>query len=78
MTETTTDTRPRVSDAAGAASRPRGRAAARLRSTARALPWIVFAGVLLLPVGGFLLVAFSPSSSGRAAPGSPWARSARS
>ena len=69
MTETTTDTRPRVPDAAGAAPRPRGRAAARLRSTARALPWIVFAAVLLLPVGGFLLVAFSPQLFGQ---GGPW------
>ena len=65
MTETTTDTRPRVRDAAGAAPRPRGRTTARLRSVARALPWIVFAAVLLLPVGGFLLVAFSPRMFGQ-------------
>ncbi|QMU71084.1 iron ABC transporter permease [Streptacidiphilus sp. P02-A3a] len=64
MTDTTTDTRPRAR-AAGAAPRPRGRAAARLRGTARALPWVVFAGVLLLPVGGFLLVAFSPQLFGQ-------------
>jgi len=60
MTETTTDSRPRVQDAAGPAPRPRGTGAARLRSTARALPWMLFAAVLLLPVGGFLLVAFTP------------------
>ncbi|MBC3840071.1 hypothetical protein GXW82_07330 [Streptacidiphilus sp. 4-A2] len=70
MSETITDHRPHRPAPAGAA-RPGGRAAARLRSTARALPWILFAGVLLLPVGGFLLVAFSPGCSGRAAPGSP-------
>ena len=70
MTDTTTGSRPRVPAAAGTAApvrkpRPLGRASARLRGTARVLPWVLFAAVLLLPVGGFLLVAFTPRLFGQ-------------
>ncbi|WP_030265956.1 iron ABC transporter permease [Streptacidiphilus jeojiense] len=74
MTDTTTDSRPRLPDAAGtaAAGRPPirpphllGRAGARLRATARALPWLLFGAVLLLPVIGFLLVAVTPRLFGQ-------------